>query len=862
MGKLYDQWVGIILRDAREVTGALDRVVLTSDQGRAAYAHLSKLTLHLHTCFEAALTTRYGAHNPYGLIASKNAADRPWFKPMARRIHRAIVMEMLALHMLRLEFALLLTRLDNITKRDLLPQEFEDKYTEHMAELHTYLVSQPVSMEPDVNEADFVQNLSDLERMLEITDHQDIPRPTQEIAFSELNTYSQIMRRRLARWIPTDAFGALNVVNPVDRGTMSGAIPHVAGAAYGFWNFSQYSRQEEVSWGNHSPGVYETTEDGPASMWFDAVGQFRVKLRQITANYVPVGPGAVPAAYAAAFVPDFGNIDYPNPAGVTQRAWGLETRSTPNCVRFCAYDAVCTAARAYVDPAAEDNTFFSASMTRSDDAFQLLMNTYSTKQALCVGFSPRWTTFEDRQWLAQLMERPTEYAGLFYMQANAVPGQYVMQRNQGVRITPRLVVHLWRRRIQEIKQNQLQLWALTHCEAPLMADLLYSMGPIIAANRRLRLHGAFPAEELAIAVKRLGLRFEPALCFETLRDATIPAAQVPFWNAAYNAYRALREPDPHVGDTTQPMSEEERTWLHGVHGVFQAAWAAGGAPPAYLPVHTRWAPLILNATRHPSYDELPPTLARPAPPADVFENHNVVCKTELPEHIWQVIYRRFERLSVSERNALLSAYTFNSLFMTHFLPALEELLKIQPAIQGFPLKFDFNNPGQHTMSIMNDGGVLRAYNLVVPPGGGGLLAVALVPAANDFQLETGFISRVVQNRIASFFAAPNANIAIRFPSVTQMMAQFKVRVRDIQDEYKARRAPFTAPRFWLMHDPLGVPLAGVAAAQPPWVRVDPRNDAVNGVLIHIAVAAGVVPAAVAADIGHRNIIVAHHLLEN
>jgi hypothetical protein len=482
MGKLYDQWVGIILRDAREVTGALDRVVLTSEQGRTAYAHLSKLMLHLHTCFEAALSTRYGAHNPYGLIASKNAADRNWFKPMARRIHRAIVMEMLALHVLRLEFALLLTRLDNITKRDLLPQEFEDKYTEHMTELHTYLVSQPVSMDPDVNEGDFVQNLSDLERMLEITDQQDIPRDNQEIHASELNTYSQILRRRLARWVPTDAFGALNVVNPADRGTMAGAIPHVAGTPYGFWNFSQYSRQEETSWGHYLPGVNQTTEDGPASMWFDAVGQFRVKLRQIEAQYVGVGPAAAPAAYAAANVPDFGNINYPNPAGFSQRAWGLETRSTPNCVRFCAYDAVCTATQAYVEPGAEDDNFFNASMTRSDDAFQLLMNTYSTKQALCVGFSPRWTTFEDRQWLAQLMERPTEYAGLFYMQANAVPGQYVMQRNQGVRITPRLVVHLWRRRIQEVKQNQLQLWALTHCEAPLMADMLYSMGPIITAN--------------------------------------------------------------------------------------------------------------------------------------------------------------------------------------------------------------------------------------------------------------------------------------------------------------------------------------------------------------------------------------------
>jgi hypothetical protein len=538
----------------------------------------------------------------------------------------------------------------------------------------------------------------------------------------------------------------------------------------------------------------------------------------------------------------------------------MEINATPNCARFCAYDAVCTATQAYVEPngADDDVQFFNTALSRSDDAFQLLMNSYSAKQALCAGFSPRWTTFEDRQWLAQLMERPTEYTSLFYTQANAVPGQYVMQRHNGIRITPRLIVHMWRRRVQQVKLNQRQLWALTHCEAPLMADLLYALGPIVIANRKLRLDGQFPGAELAISIKRLGLRFEPALCFEHIRDATIPAAERPFWTTAYDDFRALREPDSTNGDSTQPMSDKQRTWLQAVHGVLETAWTAGAAPAVpFNPATTRWAPLIMNATRHPSYSEMPPELAvRPMAQPDEFQTHNVVCKTEVPSHIWQFVYRVLPRVDIIQRNALLSAFTFNSLCMTHFLPALDELLKIQSAIQGFPLKIA-TVAGQHTMEVVNHMGGHRAYRLVAGVGG-----IGMEPQYNDFQFETGYISSVLHNAIAGQFGAAHAGMAIRFDSATQMLDQFKTRSETIYNEYKARRAPFTAPRFWLTHDPNALPLpVGAAPAEPPWIRVDPRQDVRNngGVIIHMPVAPGAVPAPVPADVAHANIIRAHHV---
>jgi hypothetical protein len=241
----------------------------------------------------------------------------------------------------------------------------------------------------------------------------------------------------------------------------------------------------------------------------------------------------------------------------------------------------------------------------------------------------------------------------------------------------------------------------------------------------------------------------------------------------------------------------------------------------------------------------------------VFETHNVVCKTELPPHVWQFVYRMLERMSSMERNALLAAFTFNSLFITHFLPALEDLLRIQNAIQGFPV-YEPDIAGQQTMTVVADGGgLLRAYNMVPAPGG----AVGFDRARNDFQMETGYVSRCVQTTIAGFFGAANPNIAIRLPSVTQLMVQFKATSRDIHTEYKARRAPFTAPRFWLVHDPLVPLVPPLAPALPPWIRVDPRRDVVNGVLIQMPVAVGALPVPAAVDLAHIDIIRHHHLAE-
>ena len=54
-------------------------------------------------------------------------------------------------------------------------------------------------------------------------------------------------------------------------------------------------------------------------------------------------------------------------------------------------------------------------------------------------------------------------------------------------------------------------------------------------------------------------------------------------------------------------------------------------------------------------------------------------------------------------------------------------------------------------------------------------------------------------------------------------------------------------------DPVGLP--GIA---PPWIRVDPRRDVVNGVIIELPVAVGAVPAPLALDVAHAAIIVDHH----
>ena len=849
MGRLYDQWVSVILRDSREVTGALDRIVLTCDQGRMAFAHISKLTLHLQSCFESALNTRYAVHNPYGLIVTKNIADRPWFKPMARRIHRAIAMELLSIHMFRLEFALLLTRLDNITKRDLLPQEFEDKYAEHMRGLHEHFTSQRPSIEPDVLDPNFSQHISDLEALVAATDDQDIPRNVMQDDLLNNNTHAEILIRRIKSWYLDPAINTLDPNVPANVIALVGNDPAApAGLAPGFLDFVGYAMDEGAQWTEFRPNIASsTTPNIPVSMWADATGMLQVKLRRMQETAAAAGGGVGVAGVALRnIIPDLGTLTWPLPEDFYPRAHELETTAIPNCVRYCAYEAVCTAAEAYIDPLDDELNY--NTLSRSDDAFHLLMSTYTTKQVACAGFLPRWTGLEDRQWLAQLMERPTEYTSLFFTQANAIPGQFVMQRHNGIRITPRLVVHLWRRRIQEIKQNQRQLWALTHCEAPLMADVLYSMGPIVLANRKLRVDGAFPAEELAILIKRLWYRFEPSLCFDTIRDNTIPAAEIPFWNTAAANFRVLREPDSREGDTTQPMSEDERTWMAAVRDVFQAAWTGGGggAPAAHIPATTRWAPLIMNATRHASYDEKPLLpAARPtaAAQSDLFETHNVVCRVEPLASMWQFIYRILPRINVIERNVLLSSFSFNSMTISHLMPALEAMTKIQNAIQGFPLLQSDNDNGQHVFGI-------EVYN-------GGFAAMARDPATGepvrtDLQRETGYISQVTQSAIASHFAAVGV-IPVRFPSVMQLLTQTKTRFTEIQAEYKARRAPFTAPRFRLTMDPVGLP--GIA---PPWIRVDPRRDVVNGVIIELPVAVGAVPAPLALDVAHAAIIVDHH----
>ena len=117
MGELYDHWLRIIVRDSSQVEYALSRVTLFSQRSVQANEHMTRMCSDITSRLDRVLNYQnpYGPGNLHGLVLNKAT----FFNRSAiRQVHRAIAMQYLAIHLMRLQYLTLLTRIDALESGD------------------------------------------------------------------------------------------------------------------------------------------------------------------------------------------------------------------------------------------------------------------------------------------------------------------------------------------------------------------------------------------------------------------------------------------------------------------------------------------------------------------------------------------------------------------------------------------------------------------------------------------------------------------------------------------------------------------------------------------------------------------------
>ena len=476
------------------------------------------------------------------------------------------------------------------------------------------------------------------------------------------------------------------------------------------------------------------------------------------------------------------------------------TRAAPIMMRFVALDMV----RRII----HQNTNYGD----TQDYFHLLMDNLSLIQKKVYTFLPKWTSAEDNAWLHKRYNESRVYATHFYSAPNPVPRQYIMTRNNGIRIQPRVTMPIWHRVFPANTMDVHQLWAFTHCETPLIADIVYTMTAIGHASDAIRTTRVYPGDPLSYLGLRMTGRFPLRLYFPNQFGEHCEDAQFAPCQALAAQFETIQDPTANVGSTTQPMKDDMKEWIQRMHNAIAAIFAGAANQPRLMPP-------AINADINYSYAE---TKDGRIPDPVVTASDNTLFRDAVPAELMTPFYNNPIEISYH----FPSLFSFNTMFLRNFIPAVRSLSQIR---QGDP----------QTPNLQLD---------IVRP-------LAGAPTWNGTM--SGLLGRVIPNRLNGFLqfvfpvAAANHTYTTPTPPLRQFVEDGEILAARIDDLYKKRLSPFTYPGYWLVEDPAGgAGLVGIAN----WNQLQPARDIVNGILIDLPVAVGPIHAIPAADIPYNQII--------
>ena len=890
MGPLHDYWVTQTIRIGREAQAALDRVKLVSRESAAGAKHLQQYLQILQDRFEHTLSykTPYSSTgNPHGMVRPPIRPENNNHKMYIWLVHRAISMQILVLHLTRLQFLILATRADDMGNQSLLDDAFDVKMNEALNVIATTMADQgrmalsgsgTAYLAEFIKDRDYTAFLSELTDAVETLTHHD----TTEAVCTDFTTRLfdgreialNLIRQALnSDRIDTSLTGDVVANRLWNRfigynATVSNLNAHTLAAAQhdntalpteGPADENELGKLEEAfENGEGWRDVFDIQPDQDRNNLFwivtcskltEAVEKFYI-TQEAGAAAVAVDP-TDRAGMRALRLPVL-NFTYMPRSTNPYTAEELEahlvvlrSKSIPLMMRYFAFTMSQMACSPPEATTGEYRASLSALTKHTQDASLITSGVYTELKRDIHGFLPKWN--DDREYLHVRARNPTVLSSFPYQNAQPADGVFVYNQR---RVTQHRVVRLWRKATAWGNSCQ-SLWALAHCEATLMSDVYRLMGKLTIANREATVNRTFPHSAVqdvlaGILQKSVTLQHTNHTVAELIRGAALLQNVVDPIRDTYA--QMLREAEPNEsGNTTQPMPSGTRDWIGNISRLLLEHEGIYVVPGTTLDTFTRHyrrmyafeqIPSVLNATSLPT---LAPADGRTFPVArsplpDRFKTDNEVVFEPLPPDLYALLVTNASEIHKTSIGMILGANCLsNSATLVHLSEACKALVRDWDRDQ--PPLIPYINEPELRFTVQLDTNPLPVTFVDPTPAGGDSPATDIIGTAERNVLH--FISMAIDQNVPMLFVhKPKALHAIR--------TEFHTRIERMHREYAARHPPFIFPSLWLNS------VTNNDITDDNWAEVE-ANDRIDGVVFQLPVpppAPAAAGAAAAAPVPH------------
>ena len=878
MGPLYDYWITQTIRMGREVQGALDRVKLVSRESVDGARHLSKFLTILQDRFEHTLAYRTpysSTSNPHGMVRPPIQSIDASHKRKIWLLHRAIAMQILVLHLTRLQFLTLLVRADDMGSHSLLNEAFEEKMR-HALDLLSRTMEDHGRDTLNSGQSGkilFVHDeyrpfLSELADAVDTLSKSDATEASCTTFTDDLFSGKGVALSLIREALGSDQVDLISYGNPVNPSLWNRVLGYNsmlnnAGDGYGPAQLAQFTNDKNFATNVNGPAtaaepgkleeaiensrqwgsITDVQPDQEKSnlLWLLTCGKLHDATNKLFLHAEANARGINSddeANMATRHLPvlNFRNL----PVAIRNDDLNQLQDSFDNirnvCVfvmmRHMAYSTVHMAcSRPHRLNPADQEANNAKLLRHTGDASMIPSGMYTETKRSTNGFLSRWN--DDREFLNIRAAQPTVLSSLPYLNAQGADGVFVYNQR---RVTQHRVVRLWRRKVNWTTNCE-QLWGLTHCEATLMSDVYRLLGRLTVANREGAVRRVFPHNAVqdilsGILHRSIVTREMRRIADELVTNGSIMPQLMDGLTTTYEELLRVAEPSEQ-GNTTQPMPASIREWVQKIGEILETNFAgisgyvnAGNNIDISTFINRirklyRFGnfPIVANAlalhTLNPPDGRTFPVVHLPLP--DRFKNDNEIIFEPPNPNIYALLSTFGYNIDNSTIGLLLgNSCLFNSATIVHVFEACKALVRDwdrdQPAL--LPI---LNQPQLEFQVIQAARPLLPAYtdNAGQPTR----ITELLCPAEQQI---LHFIS-IRANE-------PNAQIQITLDAQAAHASRTEMHALAdrLNREYSVRKPPFISPNMWLCS------VSGTEITDFNWDLVEP-NDRIDGVVFQLPV---------------------------
>lgn len=871
MGPLHDYWITQTIRMGRETQAALDRVKLVSRESSTGAKHLQTYLQILQDRFEHTLAykTPYSATgNPHGMVRPPVDANCN-YRTFIWLVHRAISMQILVIHLTRLQFLLLATRADDMGNQTLLDNAFDVKMNQALDVIAKTMENQgqmALSGSGNASFTEFIPNnnytafLSELEEAVNILSRHDTTEAKCTEFMARLFNGSQIAMNLISRALESDRIdpshsndvianrlwnrhigynnavsnatfasitaaqadnAALGTEGPVDEnelGKLEEAFMNRDGWRDVF-DIQPDQKMNNLFWIVTCSKLYEALQkkyiiEEATNTGDDPTNQGAMDLLRLPVLNIREVPHSINGITADDLSPYVGQ---------------LRSKSIPLMLRYFAF----TMSQMSCNPpeaVTEDYRASLAGLTKhTQDASIITSGIYTELKRETHGFLPRWN--DDREYLHVRARTPTVLSSFPYQNAQPADGVFVYNQR---RVTQHRVVRLWRK-ATVWGHNCQSLWTLVHCEATLMSDVYRLMGKLTIANREATVNRTFPHSAVqdvlgSILQKSVTLQRMNHTVEELIRGHAIEQEVVDPIRDAYT--QMLLETAPsEPGNTTQPLPSGTRDWIRNISRILlnnhNTVLAGGGTigqlTERYIALYAfEHFPNVLNSTSLPT---LAPADGRTFPVArspmpDRFKFDNEIIFEPLPADLYIFLVTHGSEIYKTSIGMILGANCLsNSATLVHLSEACKALVR------------DWDRDQPPLIPYINEPELRFMVQLDAKPTSVDLIDTARRVA--PFDSPVGNIIGTAEKNVLHFISmAVDQNVPLLFvhrpKALHTIRTELHTHTERMHREYAARNPPFIFPSLWLnstVDDDI---------TADRWAEVE-ANDRIDGVVFQLPV---------------------------